>query len=103
MGDSKFTIQTVEKVEEYLKKMEMLKQEDNSQSIDITDDDEHKSETMLNEMKRELRRPSVSVTDEELITDMTSELLQERNIEEIKKHLEETRARFEQEDGKQEE
>ena len=123
--DSKFTIQTVEKVEEYLKEMEeseqydqvaaelihrvvskkeeMLKQDDNSQSIDITDDDEHKSETMLNEMKRELRRPSVSVTDEELITDMTSELLQERNIEEIKKHLEETRARFEQEDGKQEE
>ena len=118
--DSKFTIQTVEKVEEYLKEMEdseqydqveaelihkvvskkeeMLKHDGNYQSIDITDDDEHKSETMLNEMKKELRRPSVSVTDEELITDMTSELLQERNIEEIKQHLEATRDKYDKEE-----
>ena len=115
--DSKFTIETKEKVEEYLKEMEeseqydqvaaelihkvvskkeeMLKQfASGGQSIDITDDEEHKSETMLNELKRELRRTSVSVTDEDLITDMTSELLQEKNIEEIKQHLEEARERF---------
>ena len=118
--DSKFTIETKEKVEEYLKEMEeseeydqvaaelihkvvskkeeMLRQFDTGgQSIDITDDEEHKSETMLNELKRELRRTSVSVTDEDLITDMTSELLQEKNIEEIKQHLEEARERFREE------
>lgn len=118
--DSKFTPETKEKVQEYLKELEeseqydvvaaelihkvVLKKEERLKhlklqdlSVDITDDDEHKSEGMLNELRNELRRNSISVTDEDLTTELTHELLQEKNIEEMKKHLEESSAKFEQE------
>ena len=117
--DSKFTPETKEKVQEYLKELEESEQYDvvaaelinkvvskkeerlkhikhQDISVDITDDDEHKSESMLNEMRNELRRNSISVTDEDLTTELTHELLQEKNIEEMKKHLEESREKFEQ-------
>merc|ERR1719244_1213546 len=48
-------------------------------------------------MRMELRRNSISVTDEDLTTELTHELLQEKNIEEMKKHLEDSSARFERE------
>ena len=118
--DSKFTPETKEKVQEYLKELEeseqydvvaaelihkvALKKEERLKhfkhqdlSVDITDDDEHKSEGMLNEMRMELRRNSISVTDEDLTTELTHELLQEKNIEDMKKHLEDSSARFEKE------
>ena len=48
-------------------------------------------------MRNELRRRSISVTDEDLTTEMTHELLQEQNIEDIKRHLELTSERYEEE------
>ena len=109
--DSKFTPETKEKAERYLKELEESEQYDSVAadliqsvvtkkeermtkvkheiSVDITDDDMHKSETMLNELRSELNRESV--TDEDLTTEITQELLAEKNIEDIKKHLEETR------------
>jgi hypothetical protein len=41
---------------------------------------------MMIELRNELRRSSV--TDEDLVTDLTCELLEEKNIEDMKKHLE---------------
>jgi len=116
--DSKFTPETKEKVQEYLKELEESEQYDvvaaelinkvvskkeerlkhlkhQDISVDITDDDEHKSESMLNDMRNELRRNSISVTDEDLTTELTHELLQEKNIEEMKKHLEDSQVKFE--------
>merc|ERR1719361_945894 len=109
--DSKFTPETKEKAERYLKELEESEKYDSVEaelihkvvtkkeerlfrvkqdiSVDITDDEMHKSENMLNELRAELNRESV--TDEDLTTDITQELLAEKNMEDIKKHLEETR------------
>jgi len=109
--DSKFTPETKEKAERYLKELEESEQYDSvaaelihkvvtkkeeklskvrhDVSVDITDDEMHKSENMLEQLRAELNRSSV--TDEDLTTDITQELLAEKNIEEIKKHLEDTR------------
>ena len=108
---SKFTPETKEKAEKYLKELEESEQYDSvaaeliqnvvtkkeeklsraihNVSADITDDEGHKSESMLNELRAELNRESV--TDEDLTTEITSELLAEKDIEDIKKHLEDTR------------
>ena len=99
--DSKFTPETKEKVQEYLKELEESEQYDvfaaelihnvatkkeeklrnvkkQEISIDITDDDIHKSDAMLDEFRNELRRNSISVTDEDLTTEITHELLAEK-------------------------
>ena len=101
--DSKFTpeTKTKEKVQEYLKELEESEQYDvfaaelihnvatkkeeklrnvkkQEISIDITDDDIHKSDAMLDEFRNELRRNSISVTDEDLTTEITHELLAEK-------------------------
>ena len=110
-ADSKFTPETKEKAERYLRELEESEKYDSVEaelihkvvtkkeerlfkvkqdiSVDITDDEMHKSENMLNELRAELNRESV--TDEDLTTDITQELLAEKNMEDIKKHLEETR------------
>ena len=116
-ADSKFTQETKEKVEDYIKELkdddavEMIqkvvsKKEEQLRaeakfSVDISDDD-FKSESMLNEMRNELRRRSISVTDEDLTTDMTHELLQEQNIDDIKRHLEDTKDKFDEEEEEEE-
>ena len=108
--DSKFTEETKTKVEDYIRDLEEKEEVDEVAfeliqkvvskkekemkseakfSVDISED-EVKSDAMLAEMRNELRRQSISVTDEDLVADMTQELLQEQNIEEMKKHLEDT-------------
>ena len=110
--DSKYTEETKGKVEDYIKELTdgdeveiiqkvISKKEEQLKTVaqftvDISDDD-FKSESMLNEMRNELRRRSISVTDEDLTTEMTHELLQEQNIEDIKRHLELTSERYEEE------
>ena len=113
--DSKFTEETKEKVEDYIKELGRKEQHDEvlilqkvvskkeeqlktevKFSLDMSSDD-CKSDAMLMEMRNELRRRSISVTDDDLTTEMTHELLQEQNIEDIKKHLEETSMRFDKE------
>ena len=116
--DSKFTEETKEKVEDYIKELgedhaevkmlqkvvskkeEQLKSEAKL-SIDLSDDD-CKSDAMLMEMTQELRRRSISVTDDDLTTEMTHELLQEQNIDDIKKHLEKTSKRYDKEEEEEE-
>ena len=115
--DSKFTEETKEKVDDYIKELgenhdevKMLqkvvsKKEEQLRteaklSIDMSDDD-CKSDAMLMEMTQELRRRSISVTDDDLTTEMTHELLQEQNIDDIKKHLEATSKRFDREEKKE--
>ncbi len=109
--DSKFTPETKEKVQVYLKELEesekydkvtaelitniISKKEEKIQkmqdsSLDITDD-LSRSEAMMSELKNELGRSSV--TDEELVTDANSELLEEANIQEMKNRLEATMSR----------
>ncbi len=106
--DSKYTPETKEKVQVYLKELEereefdvvaaelitrvVSKKEEKLRlktrqefSIEITDE-EPRSEAMMSELRNELRRSSV--TDEDLVTDLTRELLEEKNIDEMKKHLE---------------
>jgi hypothetical protein len=106
--DSKYTLETKEKVQVYLKELEereefdvvaaelitrvVSKKEEKLKlksrhdiSVDITDE-EPRSEAMMIELRNELRRSSV--TDEDLVTDLTCELLEEKNIEDMKKHLE---------------
>merc|ERR1712107_47342 len=111
--DSKFTPETKEKVQVYLKELEESEQYDhveaelltnvvskkeerffkmNEISVDITDE-EPRSDAMLSELRSELRRSSV--TDEDLVTDITNELLEEKNIEEMRKRLESTVERHE--------
>jgi RNA-splicing ligase RtcB len=97
--DSKFTPETKEKAERYLKELEESEKYDSVEaelihkvvtkkeerlfkvkqdiSVDITDDEMHKSENMLNELRAELNRESV--TDEDLTTDITQELLAEKH------------------------
>ena len=104
--DSKFTPETKEKVQVYLKELEESEQYDHVEaelitnivskkeerffknkvdvSVDITDE-EPRSDNMLSELRNELHRSSV--TDEDLVSDMTHELLEEKNIEEMKRHL----------------
>ena len=109
--DSKFTPETKEKVQVYLKELEesekydkvtaelitniISKKEEKIQkmqdsSLDITDD-LSRSEAMMSELKNELGRSSV--TDEELVTDANSEFLEEANIQEMKNRLEATMSR----------
>ena len=106
--DSKYTPETKEKVQVYLKELEereefdvvaaelitrvVSKKEEKLKlktrhdiSVDITDE-EPRSEAMMIELRNELRRSSV--TDEDLVTDLTCELLEEKNIDDMKKHLE---------------
>ncbi|XP_023322578.1 uncharacterized protein LOC111696970 isoform X15 [Eurytemora carolleeae] len=107
--DSKYTPETKEKVQVYLKELEESEQYDhvaaelithvvskkeeqymkmnNQISVDITDE-EPRSDAMMSELRNELGRSSV--TDEDLVTDLTTELLEENTIEEMKKHLEST-------------
>ena len=112
--DSKFTEETKEKVEDYIKELgedhadvgllqkvvskkeEQLKTEAKL-SIDLSDDG-CKSDAMLMEMTQELRRRSISITDDDLTTEMTHELLQEQSIDDIKRHLEKTSKRFDKEE-----
>ena len=105
--DSKFTPETKEKVQVYLKELEESEEYDHvaaelitnvvtkkeerlskmnqMMSVEITDE-EPRSDAMLSELRNELGRSSV--TDEDLVTDITHELLEERNIEEMRRHLE---------------
>jgi hypothetical protein len=109
---SKFTIQTKEKVQEYLKEMEdseaydqvaseliqkvVTKKEERLKrgnqleiSVDITEE-EPRSDAMLNELRNELRRGSISITDEDLKCDFNSDLLEEHAG--LAKHFDEVRS-----------
>ena len=106
--DSKFTPETKEKVQVYLKSLEESEEYDQvaadlitnivskkeekikklkESCVDISDD-QSRSEAMLSELKNELGRSSV--TDEDLVTDMNSDFLEEINIQEMKNRLEAT-------------
>lgn len=114
IAGSKFTHQTKEKVQEYLKEMEdseaydqvaseliqkvVTKKEEKlkrgnklEMAVDITEE-EPRSDAMLNELRNELRRNSISITDEDLKCDFNSDLLEEhaglaRHIEEVRSSL----------------